>query len=128
MKKHHLLATLFCVFTLAGCARTAPVLNVSTPITAQYSSEQVKKAILQAGLEREWIMTPAAPGVINGHIDQRGHVADIRINYSSTSYSISYVNSQNLLAEQGKIHRNYNRWVNNLNREIQLKLASQQIK
>lgn len=127
MKKRYFLATLFCVFTLAGCARTAPVLNVSTPITAQYSGDQVKRAILQAGLEREWIMTPTAPGVINGHIDQRGHVADIRINYSSSGYSITYVNSQNLLAAQGNIHRNYNRWINNLNREIQLKLAAEKI-
>ncbi|MCL2899026.1 hypothetical protein [Brenneria tiliae] len=128
MKKQLIFVGLACVLALTGCARTAPVANVTKPITANYSSDQVRKAILQAGLEREWVMTPVSPGVINGRIDQRGHVADIRINYSPTSYSINYVSSQNLLAIGGKIHRNYNRWINNLDREIQLKLAGQQIK
>lgn len=117
-----------CVLTLAGCARTAPVANVSNPITVQVTSDQVKKAILQAGLERDWIMTPASPGVINGRINQRGHIADIRINYTQNSYTINYVSSQNLMASEGKIHHNYNRWVNNLDREIQLKLAAANIK
>ncbi|MCG8157382.1 hypothetical protein JMY81_20515 [Brenneria goodwinii] len=128
MKKQLILAGLVCVVALAGCARTAPVLNVTTPIAAHHTDDQVKKAILQAGLEREWVMTPVSPGLINGHLDQRGHVADIRINYSPTSYSINYVSSRNLIAGDGKIHRNYNRWINNLDREIQLKLAGQQIK
>ncbi|CPR15442.1 lipoprotein [Brenneria goodwinii] len=128
MKKQLILAGLVCVVALAGCARTAQVLNVTTPIAAHHTDDQVKKAILQAGLEREWVMTPVSPGLINGHLDQRGHVADIRINYSPTSYSINYVSSRNLIAGDGKIHRNYNRWINNLDREIQLKLAGQQIK
>ncbi|PWC19426.1 hypothetical protein [Brenneria corticis] len=128
MKKQLIFVGLACVLALTGCARTAPVANVTKPITANYTSDQVRKAILQAGMEREWVMTPVSPGVINGRIDQRGHAADIRINYSPTSYSINYVGSQNLLASGGKIHRNYNRWINNLDREIQLKLAGQQIK
>ncbi|MCV9878882.1 hypothetical protein [Brenneria izbisi] len=128
MKKLFIFLGLACVLALSGCARTAPVANVTKTIAAQYTADQVKKAILQAGLEREWVMTPVSPGVINARLDQRGHVADIRINYSQTSYSINYVSSQNLLAGDGKIHRNYNRWVNNLDREIQLKLAGQQIK
>ncbi|WP_409309379.1 hypothetical protein [Pectobacterium sp. B1J-3] len=128
MKKQLIFAGLACVLTLAGCARTAPVANVTKPIVAHVTTDQVKTAILQAGLEREWAMTPVSPGVINGHLDQRGHVADIRITYSQTSYSINYVSSKNLKAGNGEIHRNYNRWINNLDREIQLKLASQQIK
>ncbi|OSN07268.1 hypothetical protein [Lonsdalea iberica] len=130
MKKFRILAAcLVCLFTLVGCSsRSAYIMNVNQSITAQYSIEQVKTAIIQAGQQREWVMTPVSPGVINGHINQRGHVADIRINYSTSSYSINYVNSQNLRAANGKIHRNYNRWINNLDREIQLCLSAQHIK
>lgn len=128
MKKTALIASLLCALALTGCARTAPVLNVTKPITASYDSNQVKNAILEAGLAREWVMTPVAPGIIKGHLEQRGHSADIQVNYSTTSYSINYIGSQNLSAGGGKIHRNYNRWVNNLDHDIQLRLASQQIK
>lgn len=127
MKNRFLLAVMACVLVLVGCARTAPIANVSTTITGHYTADQVKHAILQAGIEREWIMTPAAPGVINGRLAQRGYVANIRVDYTATGYSINYVSSQNLRAGQGKIHRNYNRWVNNLDHDIQIKLASQVI-
>lgn len=130
MKKFRILAAcLVCLFTLVGCSsRSAYILNVNKPITGHYSIDQVKNAILEAGQEREWVMTPVSPGVINGHIDQRGHIADIRINYSTSSYSINYVTSQNLRAARGKIHRNYNRWINKLDREIQLRLSAELIK
>ncbi|MDY4326253.1 hypothetical protein SOV88_18435 [Pectobacterium brasiliense] len=128
MKKQLIFSGLVCVLTLAGCARTAPVANITKPIAAQVTTDQVKIAILQAGLERKWVMTPVSPGVINGHLSQRDHVADIRITYSQTSYSINYVDSKNLKAKNGEIHNSYNRWISNLDRDIQLKLASQQIK
>lgn len=116
-----------CVFALTGCARTVPVLNVSESITAHLSADEIKNAILRAGTERKWAMTPIAPGVINGHRSQREHTADIRITYSLTDYAITYVNSQNLKAGNGQIHRNYNRWIQNLDHDIQLKLSSQQV-
>ncbi len=117
---------LVCV-ALTGCVRTVPVLNVSESITAHLSADQVKTAILRAGIEREWVMTPIAPGVINGHLSQREHTVDIRITYSPTDYSITYVDSRNLKAGNGLIHRSYNRWIQLLDHDIQLKLSSQQV-
>ncbi|NEN67729.1 hypothetical protein G3W52_27560, partial [Escherichia coli] len=73
---------------------------------------------------RQWIMSDAGPGVIKGKLQNRDHVADIKINYSATSYSIVYVSSINLMAANGKIHRNYNRWVHNLDKDIQVTLAA----
>ncbi|MBP2170881.1 hypothetical protein J2125_004073 [Erwinia toletana] len=131
MNKHHFFAIVVALATLSGCAsRTAPVQNVERTIntSAQYSPEQVKTAILEAGLARKWLMTPAGPGVINGRYAQRNFSADIRVNYSATSYSINYVSSQNLKAGGGQIHRNYNNWVNNLDQDIQLRLSAQALK
>ncbi|QKJ86707.1 hypothetical protein PMPD1_1757 [Paramixta manurensis] len=128
MKKISVIALVVIVSALAGCARTAPVLNVKHPITQHYSDNQVKTAILEAGLARHWVMTPTAPGVITGRLTQREHSATIRVDYSATQYNITYVNSENLLAGHGDIHRNYNRWINNLDQDIQLRLSAQNLK
>ncbi|WP_410012873.1 hypothetical protein [Sodalis sp. C49] len=114
-----------CILALAGCARTAAIANVTTPLAAHYSDDRVKNAILQAGLARQWKMTPVQPGIINGRLDLRGHQADIQIVYSATGYKINYITSKNLLADgKGHIHRNYNNWINNLDKDIQLKLSA----
>lgn len=128
MNKKHIIALTVAATLLVGCARTAPVHNVSQTLTQRYSDNQMKTAIIEAGINRKWVMTPVSPGVINGHLAQRGFAANIRVNYSPQSYSIQYVSSENLNAEGGKIHANYNRWVNNLDQDIQLRLAAQAVK
>lgn len=112
------------VGALAGCARTAPIEQVNTTVSAGHTEAQVKNAIIKAGAQREWIMSDAGPGVIKGHLQNRDHAVDIKINYSATNYSIDYVSSLNLMAANGKIHRNYNRWVHNLDKDIQVTLAA----
>ncbi|HDG7895198.1 TPA: hypothetical protein PCK46_002944 [Klebsiella quasipneumoniae] len=112
------------VGALAGCARIAPIEQVNAIVSAGHTEAQVKDAIIKAGAQRQWIMSDAGPGVIKGKLQNRDHVADIKINYSATSYSIVYVSSINLMAANGKIHRNYNRWVHNLDKDIQVTLAA----
>lgn len=109
---------------LAGCARTAPIDQVNSVVSAGHTTEQVKNAILKAGHQREWIMTEAGPGVIKGRLQARDHFAEIKVTYSASSYSINYENSLNLKAGDGKIHKNYNRWVRNLDKDIQLNLSA----
>ncbi|CND82704.1 hypothetical protein QVN42_01955 [Yersinia nurmii] len=121
---HKLLISFICVAALSGCARTAPVLTPYTNITTHNSTEQIKTIILDAGQNRDWIMTPIAPGVIDGRLMNRDHSVNIRINYTPTNYTIKYVSSTNLKAANGKIHRNYNRWVNNLDKDIQKRLMA----
>lgn len=128
MHMTRLISALAVVFLLAGCTRTEPVKNINETLSASYSSEEMQSAIIQAGLSRHWVMTPAGPGVINGHLSQRGHTADIRVTYSPGQYSINYLHSTNLLAKGNVIHRNYNSWIANLDQDIKLRLAAQEIK
>ena len=109
---------------LAGCAHTAPIEQIHTTVSAGHTEAEVKNAIIKAGAQREWIMSDAGPGVINARQQIRDHIAEIKINYSATSYSINYASSINLMASGGKIHRNYNRWVHNLDKDIQITLAA----
>lgn len=126
MKLKQILASVLCVAALAGCAaleRTEPVRTPQTIITQHVTTEQVKDAIINAGQGRDWIMSVAGPGVINATQNIRKHSVTVRINYSERNYSINYVSSVNLLASDGEIHRSYNHWVNNLDKDIQKKLA-----
>ncbi|KIU31764.1 hypothetical protein [Atlantibacter hermannii] len=109
---------------LAGCARTAPVEQVNATVAGNHTAEQVRTAILKAGVQRKWVMTDAGPGVIKGRLQARDHVAEVRIPYSANRYSIIYDSSLNLQAANGKIHKNYNHWVNNLNQDIQINLSA----
>ncbi|CAI0957115.1 hypothetical protein V2T44_10015 [Serratia ficaria] len=122
-----ILAGVIAAAALSGCAGTAPVQNVSQSVVGAHTSQQVRQAILYAGLNRGWIMNQTAEGVIDGKILLRGHTAEIRITYNQNSYQINYVGSSNMDAKNGKIHSNYNRWVANLNKDIQLELARQNI-
>lgn len=117
-------AAIAVVGALAGCARTAPIDQVHSSVSAGHTQEQVKNAILKAGVQRQWIMSEVGPGVIKGRQQTRNHVAEVRITYSTTGYDIKYDSSLNLQASGGKIHKNYNRWVHNLDKDIQVNLSA----
>lgn len=117
-------AAIAVVGALAGCARTAPIDQVHSSVSAGHTQEQVKNTILKAGVQRQWIMSEVGPGVIKGRQQTRNHVAEVRITYSATGYDIKYDSSLNLQASGGKIHKNYNRWVHNLDKDIQVNLSA----
>lgn len=124
MNKNTFFTLVVAAVLLTGCARTAPIYNVNQTLTQRYTDNQMKLAIIEAGIGRKWVMTPVSPGVINGRLAQRDFVATIRITYTSQNYRIDYVRSENLKAGQGEIHNNYNRWIANLDQDIQLRLSA----
>ncbi|WP_202526355.1 hypothetical protein [Sneathiella litorea] len=69
-------------------------------------------------------MTDTSPGKIEGVLRIRNHQADVRIDYSLISYSITYASSVNLLANGYGIHRNYNQWIRDLEAAINVKLLT----
>lgn len=111
------------VALLGGCARTAPIENIQTTVGAHHTEAEVKNAILNAGLQNKWLMHATTPGVIKARLQTRGHVAETQITYSATGYNIRYDSSLNLMAADGQIHKNYNRWVHNLDQAIQFNLS-----
>jgi hypothetical protein len=113
--------------TVLGACRTAPIYNVNeapVPVVAQKQAtmNDVKGAILRAGARLGWQMTEAGPGVVNARIALRTHTASADVKYTTKSYSIVYRDSTNLDATSGTIHKNYNGWVENLDREIRVEL------
>ena len=124
MSPFKLFSSLLLALLLVGCGRVQPVMNVEdTPVGYNLQSKQVKMAIMQAATNRGWIVEEVASGELNAKLHVRSHYAEVQIPFNSKFYSILYLNSDNLKAEDGKIHRNYNRWVNNLNVDIKRQLT-----
>lgn len=119
-----ILTALAVVGALAGCARTAPIDQVYSSVSSGYTQTQVKNAILKAGVQRRWIMNEVSPGVIKARQQSQGHSAEVLITYTATHYDIKYAASQNLKASGGQIHKTYNRWVRNLDKDIQVYLST----
>ncbi|CAH1596608.1 hypothetical protein [Vibrio owensii] len=124
MLRLKLFISLLLTLLLVGCGRVQPVMNVEdTPVAYDLQNKQVKAAIVQSATNRGWTIEETSPGLLIAKINVRSHFAEVEIPYSNKYYSIIYLNSVNLKASDGKIHRNYNRWVNNLNVDIQRALA-----
>ncbi|MDH0304226.1 MULTISPECIES: hypothetical protein [unclassified Pseudomonas] len=105
---------------LAGCT-SKPVLNPAEQLTAShnYSQPQVQQAILKAIAERGWTARNVGPSLIQADITVRNtFYAAVDIHYSPSQFRIAYRDSRELGYKDGKIHRNYNRWVYNLDRAI----------
>ena len=113
----------------AACMRCEPILNISdAPVTSAsgkaMTNDQVKGAIIRAGAGLGWIMKEAGPGKLTATLAVRKHTAEIEIPYSSKQYGVKYKNSTNLEAADGQIHKNYNGWIQNLNKGINAQLAA----
>jgi hypothetical protein len=111
---------------LAGC-RANPIYNIEDApiqVEGQYSANDVKKAIIRAGSGLGWTMKAKKPGLIVGTLFLRKHVAIVDVRYTKNAYSITYKDSQNLHYDGTSIHKNYNSWVQNLNRQIQAQLSA----
>ena len=117
-----LLVGLVSILFITGCAGTTPIQNVSQTVIGNHTTTEVQKAILAGGINRGWVMIPAAEGVINGKLINRDHTVEIQINYNANNYQIKYIGSTNMDAKNGKIHSKYNRWIANLNKDIQIQL------
>lgn len=107
---------------LAGCAGK-PILNVEqAAVNYDLPENKVKQAIIDAAINRGWLVSELENGVLRGELNVRAHHAVIHISYNTKNYSIKYSNSMNLDEKNGKIHKSYNRWVMNLHQDIQLRL------
>jgi hypothetical protein len=116
------------MLVLAACT-SAPIYNVNDAPTVTSSGKtlqasQVRQAIITAGSALGWKIVDAGPGHLEGTLNLRTHLAVVDIPYSATKYSIVYKSGENLRAADGSIHKNYNGWVQNLDRGIRSALTT----
>ncbi len=123
-------ATLIVLALLSTAACTSkPMYTPSRviPATIQASQEQVKQAILKNLVARKWTVQRISPELIQAEITVRGQFhAEIDIPYSASTYKIVYRDSRDLDYKDGKIHKNYIRWVRLLDKGILRELRDNQ--
>ncbi|MBS8272790.1 hypothetical protein DYI21_04260 [Thalassospira tepidiphila] len=107
---------------LVAACRTAPVDNVTHHAfpagTEKLSLAQIEESIIKAASDRDWIVTRQAEGELLATYSPRSHMAQVKIGFDHTEFSIVYADSTNLNYDGSSIHYNYNRWVNNLRQDI----------
>jgi hypothetical protein len=115
------------VLAAAGCNTVQPIYNVvDAPVastgTKPLTMDEVQKAIQRAGASLGWQITPEKPGRLTGRLALRTHLAVVDIEHNAKTYSIKYRDSADLGAKDGTIHRNYNGWIQNLDKAIRAQL------
>lgn len=126
--KAALIAGAVVVAGIAACT-VAPIYNVTDASTADasgktFTASQVRQGIITAGSALGWRIVDAGPGRLEGTLALRDHKAVVDIPYSATKYSIQFKSGENLKAADGSIHKNYNGWVQNLDRGIRATLSA----
>jgi hypothetical protein len=103
---------------------------VQSPIAVQSgpSVEQTEQAILEVLPRRGWTAESVQPGRVVAFLSIRKHLLRVDIRYDPQHVNLFYVNSDNLAAHveaNGQVyaHRNVNRWIQLLARDIASELA-----
>ena len=132
-----LLATVALLFSLAVSspvlARASVVIEdlPSNPAAAAsgklLTQDDVKRTIQIAAMLKNWSIEDKGQGAILATLNVRGkHTIMVNITYTASSYSFTYNNSVNMNytqdGGQGVIHPNYNKWVQDLRKAIQIEL------
>jgi hypothetical protein len=122
------LAAIATAAALTGCQTLAPIQNMTNVPVAPASGKglqasQVRAAIITAGTSLGWRVADAGPGRLEGTLNLRTHTAVVDLPYTASTYGITYKRSDGLNAADGNIHRNYNGWVQNLDRAIRTEIS-----
>ncbi len=119
MKRVLLLASV--LLLLVACA--APIYDVhnAAVVTGSGSAPSladVRRAIVEASNSKGWTVKDIDTTHMQVTHRARKHMAQVVIEYSTSSFSIAYDDSIRLRYTGTSIHRNYNRWVRNLEHRI----------
>lgn len=113
---------------VSACATRVPVYNVANaPVDISKKSaslDEIGDAIRRAGAALGWQMKPVKPGLIAGTLILRTHTANVDIAYNKKTYDITYKDSVDLGYDGTAIHKNYNGWIQNLDRQIRANLSA----
>ncbi len=131
MKKLVSIAGLLLIVMLlaTGCGRGATVQNIDNSGYIQgqkISLSKVENAIKKGAMRRGWMTKKVGNGLLEAQNNIKGkYLVILDITYSTNGYKIAYKNSENLNynAESNTIHPNYNKWIANLERDINYELS-----
>ncbi|WP_417326423.1 hypothetical protein [Halarcobacter sp.] len=130
MKKTFLITGLVLAFllVLSGCKGTT-VQNIDNSgyiSGSKVTTKKVERAIQKGAMRKGWSTKRIKTGLLEAKNNVRGkHLVVVNIAYDRKGYKISYKDSQNMNYDAGSntIHKNYNKWIANLERNINYELS-----
>ena len=121
---NNIVIPLFLILAFTSCSTSMyfePVMpghSLPTPVVEDLLSHSIRVSLLS----HNWIPLEDNPGRITARYEKSGGViaVDIEITYDENGWTMRYIRSKNLDYNQKKsrIHKNYVRWINNLNKGI----------
>jgi len=115
----------------AYAANTAPLYKPEPiEVPAGKSADDVKKAVRKALFEKDWEVREIGPGHLQGKHTKtsrgKSHVAVVDVRFDTKSVRISYKDSEELNYDAGAgiIHKTYNNWARNLEKNIRSNLGA----
>lgn len=116
-----------CVFfiSLSGCGGGSILDTQSNFTTASQNAslEKVKRTIITASAIKGWRPKLGNPGHILAYRRHAGRTAKVDITYTSSSFNIKYVDSDNMQYTGSSISSVYTEWVEELQDEIKERLS-----
>lgn len=120
---------LMVVFVLTACANALLQDYEDQPLraTGNPSLEEMGDLIEAIASARGWVVDRQEPGLMRATLVRKGgkHRMDVTITYDTGSFSINYINSENMNYSERdgerRIHPLYNKWVGFLRRDIETK-------
>lgn len=121
--------TLLSILSLLGCRTTDIYQSQGIVIPSGLTSREVQEAIVRAVESREgWFLNDKAEGKVRAMLAVRLHKATVDILYDSKLVKTELISSENLKQSEGMIHKNFNTWVQLLERDILLSLNEAKVK
>jgi hypothetical protein len=103
---------------VTACSTTR-IRNVENqPISLRAQQNNVGAAIERTLSRRGWTVQARREGAVDAYLTGRDYRADITVTYTQTTYSILNRGSEGLDQRGRRIHENYNRWIETLNRDL----------
>jgi hypothetical protein len=106
---------------MLACRSLVPIYEVNDApllVEGDVTLDDVADAIWRAGGQLGWEIQRESPGVLRGTLRLRSHLAVVRIEHDTRSFSIHGVETRGIRREGDLIHPNYNGWIQNLRTRI----------
>lgn len=102
-------------------------LPVNSATGKSIKAQEIEQAIIAAAGINQWTVDKREPGLVTATLNVRNkHMISVKITYTTESYSVQYLSSDNMKYEVKdgvpSIHPFYNRWVKNLRDSIDREL------
>lgn len=119
-----ILLSVVAAFFISACSSTN-YMDLQTPFNAASSNATLKsvgRTIITASAFQGWNVDVEGPGQIIATRHHAGRIAKVKITYTTNSFNIRYLDSDNMGYDGNSISRTYDEWVQDLQFAIQDRL------